>query len=424
MAFDQGLSGLNSASTQLDVLGNNIANSSTVGFKAGQAQFADVYANSMGGGANVGIGVQSSQTTHTFSQGTITSSTNPLDIAISGQGFFRLDNAGAISYSRNGQFQMDKSGFIVNAQGDKLTGFSATAKGVLNTGSPSDLQINTANLPPNATSTVGTVLNLDSRLSNMTSASFNPTDPTTYNYSTSVSVYDSLGNSHALQTYYVKTGPVAPAVGNATWDVYGTNDGATIGYTSPAVPVPLATLSFKGDGSLDSAATTPVTVPVFHFPVSLALTSGAATPQALAMDFTGTTQYGTTVGVNSQIQNGYTSGQLASFSAGADGVITGTYSNGQTAKLGQVVLANFINPNGLQSLGNNQWQESFTSGAPLVGTPSTSSLGSLQSNAVESSNTDLTAQLVDMITAQRNYQANAQSIKTEDQVMQTLVNLR
>lgn len=425
MAFDQGLSGLNAASTQLNVIGNNIANAGTVGFKASNTQFADVYANSLGGGgaSPVGIGVSASAISQQFTQGTISTDNNPLDIAINGKGFFQLSNNGAVSYSRTGQFHLDATGSIVNANGLNLQGYNATASGVLNTGLTSNLTINSVNLPPKSTSTVGTVLNLNSTSAVLPSGSFDNTNPSTFNYSSSVTIYDSLGNSHALQTYYVNQGVVAPSNEN-TWDVFATADGKPVGYTAPATPVPVATLSFTTGGALDPATTIPVSTPLFSVPLSVPLTNGATSPQPIKISFAGTTQYGTTSGVNSQSQNGYASGELSQFSAGADGIITGTYSNGQSQTLGQIVMNNFVNPSGLQSAGNNGWYASAASGTPLLGTPGSSSLGTLQSSAVENSTTDLTSELVTMITAQQDYQANAQTIKTENQITQTLVNLR
>ncbi|MBI3431895.1 MAG: flagellar hook protein FlgE [Hydrogenophilales bacterium] len=402
MSFQQGLSGLNAASQNLDVIGNNVSNASTVGFKQSQAQFADVYANSLtgAGGSQVGIGVKVSQVSQQFTQGNITSTNNPLDIAINGGGFFRMDSNGTIAYQRNGQFQLDKNGFIVNSNGDKLTGYTANSSGVLSTGAPAALSINTSDLAPQVTSKVNAVLNLDSTSAVPATTPFNMNDPTTFNSSTAVSVYDSLGNSHTLQTYYVKTGAGA-------WNVYASTDG---GAASAA-----GTLNFNSSGALTTAM--PFTIPV-------AVTTGAATPFNVAFNYTGTTQFGSAFSVNTLNQNGYASGKLSGFNTGSDGTITGRYTNGQSAVLGQVVLANFANPNGLQPMGNNTWVETSTSGTPLVGAPGSGSLGALQSSAVEDSNVDLTAELVNMITAQRVYQANAQTIKTQDQVMQTLVNLR
>ncbi|HEX7972470.1 MAG TPA: flagellar hook protein FlgE [Thiobacillus sp.] len=401
MSFQQGLSGLNAAAKNLDVIGNNVANSSTVGFKESQAQFADVYASSLtgAGGSQAGIGVKVAQIAQQFTQGNITSTNNPLDIAINGGGFFRIDNNGEANYQRNGQFQLDKDGFIVNPTGGKLTGYTANASGVLSTGAPAPLTISAADLVPQVTGNVNAVLNLDSRGA-VPAAAFNMNDPTTFNNSTAVSVYDSLGNAHTLQSYYVKTGA-------GTWDVYASMDGAAA--------FAAGSLTFNTSGALTAGS--PLTIP------PQPVTTGAAA-LGFTMDLTGTTQFGSTFSVNTLNQDGYTSGRLAGFSIGADGTMLGRYTNGQSAVLGQVVLANFANPNGLQPMGNNMWAETATSGAPLVGTPNTGSLGVLQSSAVEDSNVDLTAELVNMITAQRVYQANAQTIKTQDQVLQTLVNLR
>ena len=406
MGFQQGLSGLNAASKSLEVTGNNVANSSTVGFKGAQAEFADVYASSLtgAGSSQVGIGVKVAAVAQQFTQGNVTASNNPLDLAINGGGFFRMSNNGTVTYGRNGQFQLDKNGFIVNAQGARLTGYLADSKGVLSTGAPTDLVINTADLAPQATTKVKLLVNLDSRETPPATAVFSPTDPTSFNRSTAISVFDSLGNSHIVQTYFVKT------VAN-NWDVYGTSDG------TPLTPSKIGTLVFGPDGALTTASPQP-------FNAAATVTTGATSPLAFKIDFTGTTQFGASFGLNTQSQDGYTSGKLSGFNTGADGTIVGRYTNGKSATLGQVVLANFTAPNGLQNLGNNSWAETAASGGPLVGTPSSGSLGVLQSSAVEESNVDLTAELVNMITAQRYYQANAQTIKTQDQVLQTLVNLR
>lgn len=403
MSFQQGLSGLNAASKSLEVLGNNVANASTVGFKQSQAQFADVYASSLTGSgtSQVGIGVKTAKVQQQFTQGNISATNNPLDLAINGGGFFRMSDGGSITYSRNGQFQMDKEGFIVSADNKRLTGYTADAAGNLLTGSPVELQINTADLQPQITETVTGLFNLDSRKTTLTAAGFDPNDPTTYHNSTSVSVFDSLGNPHTLQSYFVKT-----AAGE--WDVFTTVDGVT-----PATA--LTTMNFDGTGVAPTGATATL---------SVAVTTGATTPFNIDMDFSGSTQFGSDFSVNSLAQDGYTSGRLAGFNVGADGIVVGRYTNGQSANLGQVALANFVNPNGLQSLGNNAWAESSTSGTPLVGAPNSGGFGVLQSSAVEDSNVDLTAELVNMITAQRVYQANAQTIKTQDQALQTLVNLR
>ncbi|MDP3421866.1 MAG: flagellar hook protein FlgE [Thiobacillus sp.] len=406
MSFQQGLSGLNAAAKNLDVIGNNVANSSTVGFKQSQAQFADVYANSLtgAGGSSVGIGVKLAQVAQQFTQGNVTSTNNPLDLAINGGGFFRMENNGEVTYQRNGQFQLDRTGFIVNPTGARLTGFAAGPGGTVLTGAPTPLSINTADLAPQITSTLDAVLNLDSGSAVPATAPFDLTDPATFNSSTAVAVYDSLGNEQTLQTFYVKT------ANPGEWQVYAASDGTQVGAGA------IATLNFNTNGALTTA------MPLAAVAIPPTAT-GAAGP-SVVIDFSGTTQFGSPFSVNALNQNGYASGRLSGFSIDADGMILGRYSNGESALLGQVVLANFANPNGLQQLGNNMWAETSASGNPLVGVPSTGSLGVLQSSAVEDSNVDLTAELVNLITAQRVYQANAQTIKAQDAVLQTLVNLR
>jgi flagellar hook protein FlgE len=512
MSFQQGLSGLNGAAKSLDVIGNNIANASTVGFKGSQAQFADVYASSLNGagGNQAGIGTKVAQIAQQFTQGNVESSNNPLDIAINGGGFFRTTVAGATQYSRNGQFSLDKDGFMVNAQGAKLTGYTASATGQILAGSPVPIQINASDLEPVATSRVDTELNLDSGSIVPVTSPFNATDPSSYNKQTPIDVYDTLGNPHVMSSFYVKT-----SAGH--WDVYVANDGTEItnlkvaaaaqGTTAPfaavnaaraawntsskAVPPnpaqvatdlaayatlagnmvqtaagtagataadqaaitaaasssgttvgntpenvdhdiaaavrvpakPVGHLDFDSSGALSTALMSPQTLPLT---VALPIfpPTGAAPMLSVDFNFAGTTQYGAATSEKKSSQDGYTAGHLQRFSASADGIVLGQYSNGQSHALGQVVLANFANPNGLSPLGNNAWAETSASGIPLIGAPQSGSLGVLQSSAVENSNVDLTAELVNMITAQRVYQANAQTIKTQDSVLQTLVNLR
>ncbi len=400
MSFQQGLSGLNAAAKGLDAVSNNVSNAATVGFKSASAQFADVFAASIAGGGSgqIGIGVNLSQVKQAFTQGNISVTNNPLDVAINGGGFFRMSDNGAITYTRNGQFLVNKDGYVVNSAGSHLTGYVANAAGIIVPSSPTDILISNADLVPNATTTGAIGLNLDSR--ETTPPAFVYTDPTTYNSSTAMTVYDSLGNSHVMTLYFRKTAANA-------WDVYtgldGNAPGAAIGMT------------FTPAGAVNTGGTLG--------PLAFAVTTGA-NALSITLDLTAATQFGSTFGVNSLTQDGYTSGRLSGLSIADNGVIQGRYSNGQSRDLGQIVLANFANPNGLQSLGGNQWSETAASGQPLVGEPNSGSLGALQSAAVEEANIDLTAELVNMITAQRNYQANAQSIKTQDAVMQTLVNLR
>ena len=401
MSFQQGLSGLNAAAKGLDAVSNNVSNAGTVGFKGAAAQFSDVFAASMAGGGagQIGIGVNLSQVKQSFTQGNISVTNNPLDVAINGGGFFRMSDGGAITYSRNGQFLVNKDGYVVNSAGAHLTGYVANAAGVIVPSSPTDLMISSSDLVPNATTTGALGLNLDSRAT-APAAAFLYTDPTTYNSSTALTVYDSLGNSHIMSLYFRKTAANA-------WNVYAGLDGAAPGAASA--------MTFTSAGAVNTGGT----VGPLAFPV----TTGA-NALSITLDMTTATQFGSTFGVNSMTQDGYTSGRLSGLSISTEGVIQGRYSNGQSRDLGQIVLTNFANPNGLQSLGANQWSETADSGQPLIGSPNSGSLGALQSAAVEESNIDLTGELVNMITAQRNYQANAQSIKTQDAIMQTLVNLR
>ena len=420
MAFQQGLSGLNAASAGLDVIGNNIANSNTVGFKSSQAQFADVYANSLLGGGNaVGLGTQVSTVAQQFSQGNVSSSSNPLDVAINGNGFFRMSDNGAVTFTRNGQFQLDKSGFIVNAQGLALTGYPVDANGLIVPSSPTELQIPTGDISPRATATMDATLNLDARLAQPVTAVFDPADPSSYNNSTSLTLFDTLGNPHLLSMYFVKT-----ATPNQ-WDSYATVDGTAAANVDLGGGAGVPTqLDFSTGGILTTAMPITATIDLAAIATALGQVNGATTPQTFTMDFRGTSQFGSNFGVSSLSQNGYTSGRLAGLAVSQDGVIQGRYSNGQSRSIGQIVLASFNNPQGLKPLGNNQWAEAADSGPAAVGAPNTGSLGVLQSSSVEDSNVDLTAELVNMITMQRAYQANAQTIKTQDSLMQTLVNLR
>lgn len=425
MGFQHGLSGLKAASTNLDVVGNNIANANVVGFKQSQAQFSDVFANSLGGaGSNqIGIGTQVSAIAQQFSQGNISNSSNPLDIAIVGGGFFRMSDNGAISYSRNGQFHLDSNGFLVNADNLNVTGFAANKSGQILADAPANLQLSTAELTPQATANFAAGVNLDSRTDVPSPLpAFDATNPATYASSTSGAIFDSLGNSHTLTLFFQKTAP-------ATWEVFAAVDGAT---DVNGMPVGVAlggaastTMSFDTNGALTSPTgliTASVNLPAIAANLGRA-DWGATAPLDFSFDLTSSTQFGSNFGVNKLNQDGFTSGRLAGFSVSDDGTIKGNYTNGQNLTLGQIVLASFSNTNGLKPQGRNQWLETADSGLPLVGVPLSGTLGSLQSAAVEESNVDLTSELVGLITAQRVYQANAKTIETQDAVLQTLVNL-
>ena len=411
MSFQQGLSGLNAAARNIEVIGNNIANASTVGFKESRAQFADVYAASLSGGvgsAQAGIGVRVNDVAQQFSQGNISSTDNPMDVAIQGNGFFRLLQNGGVVYSRNGQFQVDRNNNIVNADGFQLTGFPADpVTGVISPAStPTPLRLSTADINPSTTTTASVVANLDSRSTTPVPA-FSFIDPTSYNNATNVQVFDSLGNPHNLSLYFRRSAA-------NSWEVRGQLDGVAL-----AGGAPIGTgLNFTTGGAIDTAATT------LPFNLVLPIAGGAATPQAMTLNFNGTTQYGSAYGITNVTQDGYTSGRLVGYSISNDGVIQGRFSNGQMRAQGQIVMASFNNPQGLQPLGSNVWSESSDSGSPAVGVARSGSLGTLQSSAVEESNIDLSSELVELIVAQRVFQANAQTIRTQDALLQTIVQLR
>jgi flagellar hook protein FlgE len=420
MSFQQGLSGLNATAKSLEVIGNNIANASTYGAKASRAEFADVYAAALNGaGTNtIGIGVNLASVSQQFTQGNIVTTENPMDLALNGAGFFQVtDGNNPVVFSRNGQFKVDRNGFIVNDQLQKLLGYPASGNGVIQPGAATPLQLPTSGINPQVTSQIDMEFNLDARLAvtaPAAGAAIDYADPTTYNNATSMSVYDDKGQDVALTYYFQKAG-------TDTWNVFMTANGTTVAGTA-AAPLPVTTISFPPNGSAPPSPAAPITV---NIPASTNA-AGAATLAipGIQLDLTKATEYGSGFGVTNMTQNGYAAGQLSSISVESNGIVMARYSNGQSQPAGQIEIASFRNPQGLQPLGGNAWGRTFTSGDPVLGTPGTGNFGVLQAGALEESNVDLTAELVNMITAQRIYQANAQTIKTVDQIMQTLVNMR
>ena len=419
MSFQQALSGLNASSKSLDVIGNNIANANTVGSKTSRAEFGAMVAGSSTGGSNTsaGLGVEVSSITQEFTQGNLSITGNNLDIAINGLGFFQvqLEN-GSNAYSRNGQFKLDKSGYVVSNTGAKVMGLATDVAGVKTSSTPSPLMLpNAMPIPAQATTLVNASFNLNASESlNWNSAANNPP---LNKYGTSLNVYDSQGNPVPLKLAFVKKGV-------DEWEVRNANlaTGAL-----PSTAALITTLRFKADGSLDAA--TPYVPATLTIP---AVVPNGTTPDAqinreirdLKIDFSKVTQYATAFAVSNLTQNGYTSGSLTGVTINEQGLIKTNYSNGQTQFNGMISLANFKNPQGLEPVGGNNWKESFASGQPTTGQPGTGQFGTTRSGALEDSNVDLTAELVDMMTTQRAYQANAQTIKTQDQVMQSLINLR
>jgi flagellar hook protein FlgE len=382
MAFSQALSGLTAASTDLNVVSNNISNSQTVGFKSSTTQFADVYAD-----ADVGLGTSVSGVVQNFASGSLTTTDNELDLAINGDGFFTFTDGTQTVYSRNGQLTLTADGYLENAAGDQLLGVNGV------------IQIPTSGMTASATESLDAELNLDSSEDIIaTTTTFDQTDSSTYSYSTTATVYDSLGNSHTSTLYFSKSA-------ENTWTVHTAIDGDLLTETQTVV--------FDSSGLITSGATGTYT----YDP------DNGAEDMAITLDLTGTTQFGNDSAVSDISQDGYTSGSLVSFSIDDTGTVIATYSNDQTQSIDQIQLATFSNENGLKANGDNTWLATSESGQALLGTASTGSLGSILSGTTEDSNVDLTAELVNLIIAQRNFQANAKSVTAQSEVLQQAVNI-
>jgi flagellar hook protein FlgE len=421
MSFQQGLSGLSATSKNLDVIGNNIANANTFGAKVSRAEFADFYAAALSGaGANtIGIGTTLAAVAQQFTQGTITTTENPMDVAINGGGFFQVtDGRSPVTYTRNGQFKVDREGFIVNNGGDKLVGYQVDASGAVLAGQSAPIQLPTAGVAPIASTRIDLEMNLDTRLgvtAPTSGAAIDFQDPATFNNATSLAVYDAKGQDVSLTYYFQKTA-------TDQWNVFATANGVSLLGTN-AAPLPVTTITYAADGS---APISPAGGTVLLDLPATTTSNGAITLPILGVEFNfaSTTQYGSPFGVTDMQQDGATAGLLSSVVIESDGTVTARYSNGNYKPAARIELATFRNPQGLQPLGGNGWAATVAAGDPVLGAPGEGNLGVLQAGALEESNIDLTGELVNMITAQRTYQANAQTIKTMDQVMQTLVNLR
>ncbi len=416
MSFRIALSGLNAAATDLSVTGNNIANAGTAGFKESRAEFADVYASSVldRSATAAGQGVRVARIAQQFSQGVVEFTSNNLDLAINGEGFFVMkDGSGSQVYTRAGAFSADRDGYVVNQALQRLQIYPAltTASGdtTFNTGVLADLQLPTQPSPPQATGNVYAALNLDAQQQPLPAApAFNPGNPSTYNHSTSIVTYDSLGNSHTATMYFRKTA-------DNQWDGYLYVDGQPLGNPPVDPPAgPMFNLSFNEQGVLTSSAIQTVGPYV----------ASGADDLTLDLDFGDTTQYGGSFAVNSLGQDGYSSGRLSGVDIDADGIVFARYTNGQSSAMGKVALAKFNNTQGLRQIGDTSWVETFPSGDAQLGEAGTSSFGAIQSGALEASTVDIAEQLVNLITAQRNFQANAQVITASDAITQTVINLR
>ncbi len=431
MAFFTAISGLNAAAKNLEVTSNNIANANTTGFKESRAEFADVYAASVSGVSSVqaGSGVSVANVAQQFTQGNINATGNNLDLAISGEGFFSLGNSTtadqSTAFTRSGEFKLDKDGYVVNNQGKYLMTFKpngTTVDAGFSTGVLQPLQVNANQGSPTATSTIDISANLKSSQTTPTTSPVNPMVPDSYNYATSLTVYDSQGNSHIASTYYVSQSPTT----SNTWKAYLFVDGKPINVDGSAGVIPPDGTQSSVTMSLDTAGKLLTPMPLAYGPIASTTLDPNLNvdPMNLTFDFTGTTQYNSAFSVNTLAQDGFPSGNLVGINVDNSGIVYAKYSNGKAQPLGQVALARFANPQGLANLGDTTWAQSSNSGERIDGVPGTGSFGKVQSGSVEASNVDLSAQLVRLIIGQQAYQANAQSITTEKNITDTILNIR
>ncbi|PVV25726.1 MAG: flagellar hook protein FlgE [gamma proteobacterium symbiont of Ctena orbiculata] len=424
MAFRIALSGLDAASTDLEVTGHNVANASTVGFKESRAEFADIYANSISDVSSSvpGRGVRVTRVAQQFSQGSTEFTSNNLDLAINGEGFFVMeDSAGDVTYTRAGAFSVDRDGYVVDHTGSRVQVFPriGTTGTLFNTGDTTDLNLPVVSGTPQPTTSVEATLNLSAAETpplvtlDPTLPTFTfPPDPLSYNHSTATTIYDSLGTAHTATMFYSK-------VADNQWNVFTFVDGTNVTVGGNA----FADVQFTTAGALDTGvgdvdALGNVAIDTFN------PGGGAEDITNLTFNYGATTQFGSGFSVNELSQDGFTSGRLSGVDVDGTGVVFARFTNGQSEPLGKVAMARFSNNQGLRQIGDTSWAESFASGDVQLGEAGTSSFGLIQSGALENSNVDLAEQLVNLITAQRNFQANAQVITTADAITQTVINIR
>lgn len=421
MGFSTALSGLNAAANNLAVTGNNIANANTTGFKKSRSEFVDIYASSMAGISKTqpGSGVRVAEVAQQFNQGNLESTENSLDLAVSGEGFFTLaknpSDLNSLIYSRAGAFKVNSDGLVVNSQGQALLAYApngASADDGFSQGILKTVSLNTAAGLPVATARVdlGVNLNADSKVP--VTATFDPLDSSSYTSQTSTTIYDSLGVSHKLTTYFVAGTPSSPTRDWAIYHYITDNAAAPVSVDVGGVP---ATLTFDSAGKMTVPADGQVTLAPY-------VTGNSAADIAATVDYSGSTSVASAFSVDALKQDGLAAGQLTGISIDTSGVIFAKFSNGGSTPLGQVALARFTNPQGLAKLGDTHWAQSVSSGNAIFGAAGTGNFGAIQSGSLEQSNVDLSAQLVNLIIAQQAYQANAQTISTENTIVQTLLN--
>jgi flagellar hook protein FlgE len=424
MSFQQGISGLNATAKNLNVIGNNIANANTIGAKSSRVEFADMYSSVVGANKQAGVGVTVAAVAQNFAQGSITATSNPLDMAIAGNGFFQVKTPdSSIHYSRDGQFKMDRNGAIVNNQGNKLMGYAADAAGIIQPGQARELQLNASAIEPQATGRITVQANLDSRgaVTQRTPGVIDFTDAGTFNSATSVNAVDANGKDVVVTFYFQKTSA-------EQWNVWATANGVPVEPSDPNGPQGLLmSLTFPPEGSapLDTDPDNLLRDFAFDVPAGQVVNGVGTMPiNGVRLDLSSFTQFAAPFGITRLDQDGFGAGALTGIAVETSGLVRANYSNGRSRNIGQIELATFANLNGLRPLGGNEWARTLDSGEPVLGVPGSGNLGKLQTSALEDSNVDLTSELVSMMIAQRVYQANAQTIKTQDQVLQTLVNMR
>jgi len=440
-----GASGLDASSTELSVVGDNIANSGTVGFKAGRTVFADAMAQQLvGASGQMGLGVTTMTVQKLFSQGGFTTTGLATDVAIQGNGLFVLKgNHGGEDgtfYTRNGQFTMDKDGYMTNLEGLRVQGLQADASGTVTSGLLGDLQVGNASAPAKATDSITIRGNLNQTATAMTFDAANP--KTTSNFTTSMTVYDSLGKAIQLDIYFSKNDAAGTAPGDSgDWTYHVMTDGGNLALDGlgnppavPPVPTEVATGALQFDTSGRLISNTVVPDPGTGNPLTFN-PKDSVNPQPLAFQFgsptstggnglDGLTQYAATSAVSFVTQAGSSSGSLSSISIGQDGTITGGFTNGQTRTLGQVIIANFKAPDQLGRIGSTLYSERPASGPPTLGTPATADRGSLSAGTLEQSNVDISKEFVRMIAAQRAFQANSKTLTTADSLLAELMQLK
>jgi len=402
MAFNTSISGLQAAQKDMGVISNNIANVGTVGFKRSDALFAELYTASLGGaGGQPGSGVSLERIRSDFGQGSFEFTSSQLDLAIDGQGLFIVKNNVETLYTRAGAFRLDNDGFVVTESGANLQGYAADANGNITT-AVGNLQISNALLAQKPSTEIDFKGNLDSRATAPT-ADFDATDPDTYNFTSTTTIYDSAGASHQVTMYFAKDDETA-----GQYNLYVAID--------DVVQPESAAIAFDNTGALDADSATTLSLESYE--------PANAAAQPLTVDFSTITVYGATSATSSVTQDGYGAGSLAGFTFDRTGVAYATYTNGETRVVGQVALATFTNPSGLQAAGKTNFAASSTSGTPQIGAPDSGARGVIRPSQLESANVDLTVELLALIEAQRNFQSNAQAIQNENDASQAILQLR